>query len=39
MDKSNPEVPLVMRDEVEVMRAAGLHDNLVGLHNTYETPR
>jgi hypothetical protein len=38
MHKSNLETELVMRDEVEVMRAAGHHENLVALHGVYETP-
>ncbi len=32
MSKGNPETELVMKDEVEVMRACGAHENLVSLH-------
>jgi len=39
MKKKNPEVTLVMQDEVELMNAAGKHENLVGLHAVYETPK
>jgi calcium-dependent protein kinase len=38
MSKDNPESFRVMEEEVKVMRAAGIHENIVSFHGVVETP-
>jgi calcium-dependent protein kinase len=38
MSKDNPECARIMEEEVKVMQAAGLHENIVSLQGTVETP-